>query len=50
VRGAVEELLRFDSPVQIALRTAYVDLSIGGRRIEAGSTVLALLGAANRDP
>lgn len=27
-----------------------MDLSIGGRRIEAGSTVLALLGAANRDP
>lgn len=50
VRPAVEELLRFDSPVQIAVRTAYEDLSIGGHRIEAGSLVLALLGAANRDP
>jgi len=50
VRPAVEELLRFDSPVQIAVRTAYEDLPVGGRRIEAGSVVLALLGAANRDP
>jgi cytochrome P450 len=50
VRPAVEELLRYDSPVQIAARTAYEDLSIGARRMEAGSVVLALLGAANRDP
>ena len=50
VRPAVEELLRFDSPVQIAVRTAYEDLSIGGRHIETGSVVLALLGAANHDP
>ena len=49
-RAAVEELLRFDSPVQIALRTAYEDLSIGGTTIEAGGVVLAMLGAANRDP
>jgi cytochrome P450 len=50
VRLAVEELLRFDSPVQIALRTAYEDLTIAGRHIPTGSVVLALLGAANRDP
>jgi len=47
---AVEELLRYDSPVQIAARTTYEDLSIGGREIAGGSLVLALLGAANRDP
>jgi cytochrome P450 len=47
---AVEELLRYDSPVQIAARTTYEDLSLGGRDIPAGSLVLALLGAANRDP
>ena len=47
---AVEELLRYDSPVQIAARTTYEDLSLGGREIPAGSLVLALLGAANRDP
>ena len=47
---AVEELLRYDSPVQIAARTTYEDLSLGGQQIPAGSLVLALLGAANRDP
>jgi len=36
--------------VQIAVRTAYEDLDVGGHRIESGSTILALLGAANRDP
>ena len=50
LRPAVEELLRYDSPVQIAARTAYEDLSIDGHRIEAGTSVLALVGAANRDP
>ena len=50
VRPAVEELLRYDSPVQIAARTTYEVLSIGGHEIAEGSVVLALLGAANRDP
>jgi cytochrome P450 len=47
---AVEELLRYDSPVQIAARTTYEDVSLGGHDIPSGSLVLALLGAANRDP
>jgi cytochrome P450 len=50
VRPAVEELLRYDSPVQLAARTAYEDLTIGDTSVPAGSVVLALLGAANRDP
>jgi cytochrome P450 len=50
VRSAVEELLRFDSPVQITARTAYEGLVIDGHAIEPNSTVLALIGAANRDP
>ena len=50
VRPAVEELLRYDSPVQITARTAYDDIEIAGHMIGSGSTVLALLGAANRDP
>ena len=50
LRPAVEELLRFDSPVQMAVRTAYDDLSIGGHDIASGHVVVALLGAANRDP
>ncbi len=50
VRTAVEEMLRYDSPVQINARTAYSDIDIAGHQIGGGSTVLALLGAANRDP
>lgn len=50
VRPAVEELLRFDSPVQLALRTAYEDISIAGHHIDKGNLVVALLGAANHDP
>jgi cytochrome P450 len=50
LKTGVEELLRYDSPVQIAARTAYEDLSVDGHLIESGSTVLCLLGAANRDP
>jgi pimeloyl-[acyl-carrier protein] synthase len=48
--SAVEELLRYDSPVQFTSRHALEDLEIGGRRVRAGETVIAVLGAANRDP
>lgn len=47
---AVEEVLRFDSPAQIAFRTAVCDMELGGHRIAAGETVALLLGGANRDP
>ena len=47
---AVEELLRFDSPVQLTGRIASEPLEMGGQHIEAGQWVLPLLGAANRDP
>ena len=47
---AVEELLRFDSPVQTTGRVAREELEIGGRRIGAGQYVGLSLGAANRDP
>src|SRR5712691_7937508 len=47
---AVEELLRFNSPVQLTARIATMPLEIGGQHIEAGQWVLPLLGAANRDP
>jgi cytochrome P450 len=46
---AVEELLRFDSPVQMTGRVATEPLTIGGQAVEAGQFVLPLLGAANRD-
>ena len=50
IRSGVEELLRYDSPVQIAARTTYEELSVGGQTIPSGNLVLAMLGAANRDP
>ena len=48
--SAVKELLRFDSPVQLDGRTATVDIELGGRSISAGQPVIAVIGAANRDP
>jgi len=48
--SAMEELLRFDSPVQFVALVARETLEIDGRRIAAGETVLAGIGSANRDP
>jgi len=50
VPGAVEELLRYDSPVQRTARITNTDVEIGGRRLPAGSMVVTAIGAANRDP
>jgi cytochrome P450 len=50
VPGAVEEILRFDSPVQRTARTAGCDVEILGHHIAAGEMVALLLGGANRDP
>ena len=47
---AVEELLRYDAPVQLMLRRARHDLDLSGRTIAEGQTVLLVCGAANRDP
>jgi pimeloyl-[acyl-carrier protein] synthase len=48
--GAVEELLRYDAPVQVDGRTALAEMEVGGRRIQKGQGVLLLIGSANRDP
>ncbi len=48
--AAIEELLRYDGPVQRTGRMAACDTEIGGVPIPKGSLVLGLLGAANRDP
>lgn len=48
--AAVEEFLRFDSPVQNTDRLAVEDLQLDGRRIAAGRMMLLAIGAANRDP
>jgi cytochrome P450 len=50
VAGAVEELLRFDSPVQGTVRVALEDVEIGGQAIGQGALVVCAIGAANRDP
>jgi pimeloyl-[acyl-carrier protein] synthase len=50
IQCAVEELLRFDGPVQRTGRMTMVDVEIGGRQIPKGSIVTAVIGAANRDP
>ena len=47
---AIDELLRYDSPVQLDGRVVREDLEMGGKRLRAGQKVIALLGAANRDP
>jgi pimeloyl-[acyl-carrier protein] synthase len=48
--SAVEELLRYDAPVQIISRTAIETVEIGDKIIHRGDKVNLLLGAANRDP
>ena len=50
VETCVEEMLRFDSALQLFERTATVDVEVAGVTIAAGEKVAALLGAANRDP
>ncbi len=49
-RQAVEELLRYDSPVQYTGRIARADVEIGGKEIRAGERVRVILASANRDP
>ena len=50
MKTAVEELLRWDSPVQVDGRTVLEDVDAHGTRVAAGENVVTLLGAANRDP
>lgn len=49
-RGAVDEVLRYDGPLQLTKRVATRDVEIGGTLVRAGDQVLLCLGAANRDP
>jgi cytochrome P450 len=50
IRSAVEELLRYDAPVQLDGRTVRAEVELGGRAIHPGEQVMTVLGAANRDP
>lgn len=47
---AVEELLRWDSPVQVVGRLARAATMLGGHHIATGEQVLVIIGATNRDP
>lgn len=48
--SAVEEFLRYDPPVQMAMRAAREDIEMGGKTIRQGQQIVILLGSANRDP
>jgi cytochrome P450 len=50
IRGAFEEVLRFEAPVQSFFRTTTRDVEVGGVRLGDGEKVLLLFAAANRDP
>jgi cytochrome P450 len=50
IESAIEEQLRFYSPIQSFYRTARVDYQVGPATIPAGARVLLAYGAANRDP
>ena len=50
VPGAVEELIRYDSPLQLFERTATEPVRMGSVTVAPGQKIAALLGAANRDP
>jgi cytochrome P450 len=48
--SAIEEVLRYRSPLQWMYRVARRDVNLGGASVPAGALVLAVIGAANRDP
>src|ERR1700678_3469666 len=50
VPAAVEELLRYDSPVQVTQRIAVEDVDLDGTAISKGTAVIVAIGGANRDP
>jgi cytochrome P450 len=50
IRGAFEEVLRFEAPVQSFFRTTTRDVEVGGVRMRDGEKVMLLFAAANRDP
>jgi cytochrome P450 len=50
IRSAVEELLRYESPVQYTARIAKEELDLCGEHVLPGEMIAIMLGAANRDP
>ena len=50
IPSAIEEVLRFNSPVQGTMRRAARDLEFSGRQVKQGEGMIVFIGAANRDP
>jgi len=50
LKSAIEEMLRFDSPVQGTMRAALQPVEFGGVTLDKGALVICGIGAANRDP
>jgi cytochrome P450 len=50
MRSAVEEILRYESPVQAFARVALSDIEVDGVRLQAGASLTFVIGAAHRDP
>jgi pimeloyl-[acyl-carrier protein] synthase len=50
LENTVEEVLRYQSPVQLVKRFAHEDIEVSGQTIRTGDMILILLGACNRDP
>ena len=48
--SAVEELLRYDPPVQLDMRVALRDMELGGLAVKEGTMITLLIGSANHDP
>lgn len=49
-KSAIEEFVRYESPIQRMLRVATEDIDLDGKQIRRGQLVAAMIGAANRDP
>jgi cytochrome P450 len=50
IQSAVEEFLRYESPIQLVRRVAAEDMELGGQKIAKDDMLVVLLGACNRDP
>jgi len=50
LENTIEEILRYQSPVQMVRRFAHENIEVGGQTIRTGDLILVLLGACNRDP
>jgi hypothetical protein len=50
IPAAIDEMLRYESPIQHTVRLAPADIVLGGKQIRKRQAVIAVMGAANRDP